>query len=90
MFVGSRTIYFWGGIIGVDEANKQALRAALGGYDQAFPLRFTADPGLATGVVAGEISGFQSSEDVPSLAVRRTGGTNSSLVETFRRWFGGR
>jgi hypothetical protein len=59
IFIGERCFRFWGGIFGVPAEERQAFYSALGKDSRAvFPLRFVADPGLATGAVAGQIDGF--------------------------------
>ena len=59
MFVGERSFRFWGGMFGVRADERLALYSALGkDADDVFPLRFEAEPGLATGATAGEIKGF--------------------------------
>jgi len=88
LFAGSRQVYFWGGITGVSDANREAFRAALGEDVQAFPLRFAAEPGLATGVVAGEISRFYGAEDMRPLMVPRRPSARPSLIATILGWFG--
>lgn len=59
IFVGNSRFGFWDGMFGVPSAKRQELYAALGkGPEAIFPLRFTADANLATGVVAGRVDGF--------------------------------
>jgi hypothetical protein len=59
MFVGERRFRFWGGMFGVPADVQQAFYSALGkGVEAVFPLRFSAEPGLATGAVAGWVEGF--------------------------------
>jgi peptidoglycan/xylan/chitin deacetylase (PgdA/CDA1 family) len=59
VFVGARRFGFWGGIFGVPEKERKALYAALGkNPDQVFPMRFSVDPSLATGVATGQVEGF--------------------------------
>ncbi len=59
IFAGARRFGFWGGISGVPEKERQALYAALGkNPDQVFPLLFSVDPSLATGVTTGQVEGF--------------------------------
>ena len=59
MFVGGRRFRFWGGMFGVTAEERLALYAALGkSADAIFPLTFSAEHGLATGPVAGQIKGF--------------------------------
>jgi hypothetical protein len=50
---------FWGGMPGVSQAQREAFYAALGSStDAVFPIAFSAEPGLASGVVSGSIGGF--------------------------------
>ena len=59
IFVGDDRFGFWGGMFGVRTEKKAAFYATIGKTSEAiFPLRFAADPGLATGVVAGRVDGF--------------------------------
>ncbi|HEY7363183.1 MAG TPA: hypothetical protein VIE37_03670 [Methylomirabilota bacterium] len=59
IFVGGRRFAFWGGVVGVPPRERHALYAALGKPPEAvFPLRFAAEPGLATGVATGDVAGF--------------------------------
>jgi hypothetical protein len=59
MFIGTQRFSFWGGMVGIGAEDQQALCSALGkAGDEIFPLRFTADPGLATGIVSGQVDGF--------------------------------
>jgi hypothetical protein len=59
IFSGDRTFGFWGGMSGVAREAQQALYAMLGKNPQAiFPLRFSADHDLATGVTSGYVNGF--------------------------------
>ena len=59
LFVGQRRFSFWGGMLGVAVEERQALYAALKRSSPAtFPLRFSADPSLATGVITGQVDGF--------------------------------
>jgi len=57
--VDDRRFGFWGGMVGIPERAQQELYAALEKEpDAIFPLRFVADPGLATGIVEGQVDGF--------------------------------
>jgi peptidoglycan/xylan/chitin deacetylase (PgdA/CDA1 family) len=59
IFAGDRRFGFWGGMFGVPVEGRQALYAALGKpADAVFPLRFSADAGLAAGEASGEVLGF--------------------------------
>jgi hypothetical protein len=59
IFAGGQRFGFWGGMFGFPEAARQALYAALGKQaDQVFPIRFSVDPGLATGATTGQVEGF--------------------------------
>ncbi len=59
IFAANQRFSFWGGIFGVPEEGRKALYAALGkSPDEVFPLRFSADPSLATLVTTGKVDGF--------------------------------
>jgi hypothetical protein len=59
MFVGHRRFSFWGGLIGIPLDERHAFYRVLGkGADAIFPVRFSADPNLAPGVMAGQMEGF--------------------------------
>ena len=59
LIVGDVSFGFWGGMAGVRPDRRSAFYRALGkGPESIFPIRFSADPDLATGVVAGRIDGF--------------------------------
>jgi len=59
IFVGDRAFGFWGGMAGIPGRTQQELYAALGkAPDAVFPLRFTAETGLAMGIAEGEVDGF--------------------------------
>jgi hypothetical protein len=59
IFVGQRTFTFWGGQRGISQERRQAVYSALGkSPGSVFPLRFTADSQLATGLLAGRLDGF--------------------------------
>jgi hypothetical protein len=59
MFVGDRCFRFWGGMFGVPAGQQLAFFSDLGkDKDAVFPIRFAADPGLATGAATGQIMGF--------------------------------
>ena len=59
LFVGDQSFGFWGGMFGVSADRRRAFYGALGKSPEAiFPIRFSADPNLATGVVAGRVDGF--------------------------------
>jgi hypothetical protein len=59
LFVGGRRFSFWGGKIGICSEEQQALYAALEKEpDEIFPVRFSANSGLATGIVTGQVEGF--------------------------------
>jgi hypothetical protein len=59
IFIGDRCFRFWGGMFGVRDDEKSAFYSALGkDAPSIFPLRFAAEPGLATGAAAGEVEGF--------------------------------
>src|SRR5229473_3170142 len=59
MLVGERCFGFRGGMFGVPADVRRAFYSALGkGVEAMFPLRFSAEPRLATGAVAGWVEGF--------------------------------
>lgn len=59
MFVGGRRFAFWGGVVGVRPEDRTAFYAALAkSPDATFPLRFSADPSLATANASGVLRGF--------------------------------
>jgi hypothetical protein len=59
LFAKGEWFAFWGGIIGFSNEQRQAFYTALREQAHAvFPIRFAADPDLATGVVSGCINGF--------------------------------
>ena len=59
LFVGDKVFRFWGGMAGVGTDRRTAFYDALGkGPEAIFPIRFSTDPDLATGVVAGRVDGF--------------------------------
>lgn len=59
IFVDGHRFSFWGGAVGIAEKERLAFYTALGkDAGTAFPLRFNADPRLATGIIAGKVDGF--------------------------------
>ena len=59
MFIDDRRFWFWGGMFGIPPAKRRDFYAAIGKSAEAvFPVRFGADPGLATGATSGEAGGF--------------------------------
>jgi hypothetical protein len=59
VFVGERCFRFWGGMFGVPAEERQAFYSALRkDMDAVFPIRFGAEPGLATGAAQGQVKGF--------------------------------
>lgn len=59
IFVEHQQFSFWGGRAGVPVERRQALYSILGrSAEDAFPMRFHADPSLATGILSGEVEGF--------------------------------
>ena len=59
LFVSGKSFGFWGGMAGVRPDRRTALYEALGkGPEALFPIRFSTDADLATGVAAGQIDGF--------------------------------
>ena len=59
IFVNQQRFSFWGGRRGIPAERRQAFYAAIGKSPEAiFPLRFTADPKFATGILRGQLDGF--------------------------------
>ncbi len=59
IFVGNKFVSFWGGMIGVPTCEREAFYAALNkSADAIFPIHFSADSNLASGVLTGQIDGF--------------------------------
>ncbi len=59
IFAGGRQIRFWGGRHGVPADVRQFFYSAVGDRpENIFPIQFSADPGLATGIVTGRVDGF--------------------------------
>lgn len=59
VLIGGKPFGFWGGMFGVPAQQRKAFYAAIGrSADAVFPLRFSVDPGLATGATNGVVEGF--------------------------------
>jgi hypothetical protein len=59
LFFSGESFGFWGGVAGVRPDRRTAFYEALGkGPEAIFPIRFSADPELAAGVVTGQVEGF--------------------------------
>ena len=59
LFVSGKSFGFWGGMAGVRPDRRKAFYGALRkGPEAIFPIRFSAESDLATGVVAGQVDGF--------------------------------
>jgi hypothetical protein len=59
LFVSGESFGFWGGMAGVRPDRRMAFYEALGkGPEAVFPIRFSTDPDLATGVAAAQVNGF--------------------------------
>jgi hypothetical protein len=59
VFVGDRRFGFWGGMFGIPVEERRAFYGAIQrAADAVFPLKFIVEPGLATGVTAGQVQGF--------------------------------
>jgi hypothetical protein len=57
--IGNQIFGFWGGIAGVQVEYRRALYQALAKTPaEIFPLRFSIDPALATGLTSGVVEGF--------------------------------
>jgi len=68
LFVGGKSFGFWGGMFGVRADQRMAFYRALGkGPEAIFPIRFSTDPDLATGVVAGQVDGFYRGTPNPTV-----------------------
>jgi hypothetical protein len=64
IFVGPCCFAFWGGMLGILAADREALYAALKkSAERIFPLQFSAAPHLATGIVTGHVNGFYRSNN---------------------------
>lgn len=59
LFLNGQQHHFWGGLRGVAQDRRQALYQAAGHPpEDVFPIRFSAEPGLVTGITAGQVEGF--------------------------------
>lgn len=89
IFVDDRRFGFWGGMVGITERAQQELYAALEkGPDAIFPLRFFANPGLATGIVEGEVDGFyKKSRDGIHVSFVRDCGKQADGGSTRAGWY---
>ena len=59
IFANEQRFGFWGGRRGISPEKRQAFYAAIGEPpENIFPIRFSADPKLVTGVVTGRLDGF--------------------------------
>jgi hypothetical protein len=59
LFVGDQSFGFWDGMFSIRADRRSAFYKALGkGPEAIFPIRFSTDPNLATGVVTGRVDGF--------------------------------
>jgi hypothetical protein len=68
LFVGGKSFGFWGGMFGVRADRRMAFYKALGrGPEAIFPIRFSANPDLATRVVAGQVDGFYRGTPNPTV-----------------------
>jgi hypothetical protein len=72
ILIGPRHVALWQGSVPGRALHRQSFYTALGKTaDQLFPIRFTADPGLANGVVSGQAEGFYGLDDDWSVVVER-------------------
>ncbi len=89
IFVDDRVFGFWGGMVGMAERAQQELYAALGkDPDAIFPLRFVANPGLASGIVEGQVDGFyRKSRDGIHVSFVGARGNQTDAGSTGAGWF---
>lgn len=89
IFVDGRRFGFWGGMAGVAKSDQQELYIALGkGPDAIFPLRFVADPDLATGIVEGQVGGFyKKTRDGTQVSFASDSRKRSDEEPTRAKWF---
>lgn len=67
LFVGARRFGFWGGMFGVPESERSEFYKDLRSTpDQVFPIEFSAEAGLATGITSGAIGAFYRKPDLSS------------------------
>ena len=99
VFVSDRQFGFWGGMIGVPARTQQELYSVLEkGPDAIFPLRFSVEVGLATGITGGEVSGFYRTtaegiqttiaEPVEEHEMAEGGGTANFFQMSAKAWHG--
>jgi hypothetical protein len=68
--IGDRFFKFWGGMLGVPAAEKSAFYSALGAEPaQIFPIVFSCNAELASGVSSGSIAGFYRSTSLAEQVV---------------------
>jgi hypothetical protein len=59
IFVGNKRFDFWGGMVGIPLVERRAFYSAVGlPVGTAFPFRFSAKLGLASGITEGTVLGF--------------------------------
>jgi hypothetical protein len=69
-FVGGTRFGFWGGMLGIPRSGREAFYRAIEKPAQsAFPIRFSADRGLASGVCSGTLSGFYRTPDLMRIEI---------------------
>jgi hypothetical protein len=70
VFVDGLLFGFWGGILGISQAKRQAFYSSLGkSAAEVFPLEFIADATLTSGICAGKVGGFYKKSRDNSLLV---------------------
>jgi hypothetical protein len=64
MFVGEQLFGFWGGRFGVPaEIASGSMQLSGDQPMRCFPVAFSVDPGLATGVTSGIVEGFRKNDE---------------------------
>ena len=59
MFVGGESYGFWGGVVGIPDKRRREFLDACGKDERdVFPVRFSAEPELSTGVTDTEVAGW--------------------------------
>jgi hypothetical protein len=72
ILIGPHHVGLWQGLVPGRAIHRRAFYTTLGKTaEQLFPVRFTADPGLANGVVSGQAEGFHALDDDWSVVVER-------------------
>jgi hypothetical protein len=72
ILIGPRHVGLWQGQVPGRAIHRRAFYTALGKTaEQLFPVRFSADPGLASGVVSGQAEGFHGLNDNGTVVLER-------------------